>query len=139
MQNNKTGLGMTLKVMSGDRIDIYGRSYYFQNNTGGSSANSAVPVLDILNGLVGGPSVVTTGTHGQVTGSQLNGYDGTTAGINELLGSQTTESASTPTVPKAYINYIFFDEQFKAVAFGFSKAGANDYIEKLKADALIKF
>lgn len=29
-----TGLGITLKVMSGDRIDIFGKSYYFDNNAG---------------------------------------------------------------------------------------------------------
>jgi hypothetical protein len=33
---NKTGLGITLKVMSGDKIDIFGKSYYFTNNTGGT-------------------------------------------------------------------------------------------------------
>jgi hypothetical protein len=33
--NNKTGLGIALKVMAGDKIDILGKSYYFQNNTGG--------------------------------------------------------------------------------------------------------
>jgi hypothetical protein len=53
---NKTGLGITLKVMAGDRIDIFGKSYYFTNNTGGTGANSAIPVLDILTGLLGGPT-----------------------------------------------------------------------------------
>ena len=35
---NKTGLGITLKVMAGDKIDIHGKSYYFENNTGGSGS-----------------------------------------------------------------------------------------------------
>ncbi|MBS1748681.1 MAG: hypothetical protein JST63_02130, partial [Bacteroidetes bacterium] len=47
---NKMGLGITLKVMAGDRIDIFGKSYYFTNNTSGTGANSAIPVLDILTG-----------------------------------------------------------------------------------------
>jgi hypothetical protein len=94
---NKTGLGITLKVMSGDRIDIHGKSYYFQNNTGGTAANNAVPVLDILNGLLGGPSgAVAAGAHGGVTGTQLSGYTGTTAGINTLLSNQTTDNNATP-------------------------------------------
>ncbi|HWR32612.1 MAG TPA: helix-turn-helix domain-containing protein, partial [Chitinophagaceae bacterium] len=49
---NKTGLGIALKVMAGDKLDILGKSYYFENNTGGSGANSAIPVLEILNGLI---------------------------------------------------------------------------------------
>lgn len=127
---NKTGLGITLKVMSGDRIDIHGKSYYFQNNTGGSAANSAVPVLEILNGLLGGPSGgVAAGAHGGVTGTQLSGYPGTTGGINTLLSNQTTDNNAAPTVPKAYINYLFFDEQFKCVGSGFSKLGTNGIVK----------
>ena len=127
---NKTGLGITLKVMSGDRIDIHGKSYYFQNNTGGSAANSAVPVLEILNGLLGGPSgAVASGAHGGVTGTQLNGYPGTTGGINTFLSNQTTDNNLAPTVPKAYINYLFFDEQFKCVGSGFSKLGTNGTVK----------
>lgn len=127
---NKTGLGITLKVMSGDRIDIHGKSYYFQNNTGGTTANSAVPVLEILNGLVGGPSGgAAAAAHGGVTGTQLSGYPGTTGGINTLLSNQTTDNNSTPLVPKAYINYLFFDEQFKCVGSGFSKVGTNSAIK----------
>ena len=106
---NKTGLGITLKVMSGDRVDIHGKSYYFQNNTGGSGANSAVPVIDILTGLLGGPSGgVASGAHGGVTATQLNGYTATTGGINTLLSNQTTDNNLNTQVPKAYINYIFF-------------------------------
>ncbi len=38
-------------------------------------------------------------------------------------GSQTTNAAAAPTVPKAYINYILFDEQFRVVKSEFSKVG----------------
>jgi RHS repeat-associated protein len=127
---NKTGLGITLKVMSGDRIDIHGKSYYFQNNSGGSGANTAVPVIEILTGLLGGPSGgVASGAHGGVTANQLNGYGATTGGINTLLSNQTTDNNAAPTVPKAYINYLFFDEQFKCVGSGFSKVGDNSVIK----------
>lgn len=107
---NKTGLGMTLKVMSGDRVDIFGKSYYFQNNTGGSGANSAVPVSEILSGLLGAPgSAVSSSGHGAVTAMQLGGLPATTAGLEEMLDDQTDESDQDPQKPKAYINYIVFD------------------------------
>ncbi|MFT3948316.1 MAG: DUF6443 domain-containing protein [Agriterribacter sp.] len=125
-----TGLGITLKVMAGDRIDIFGKSYYFTNNTGGTGANSAIPVLDILTGLLGGPTGGTAASaHGGVTASQLNGIGDVTSGVTTLLGSQTTDAAGAPAVPKAYINYIFFDEQFKVAASGFSKVGSNSVVK----------
>ncbi|MBX2924077.1 MAG: hypothetical protein KF746_17895 [Chitinophagaceae bacterium] len=127
---NKTGLGITLKVMAGDRIDIFGKSYYFQNNTGGAGANSAIPVIDILTGLLGGPTGgIAAGAHGGVTATQLNGITGTTSGINTLLGNQTTDAAGTPTVPKAYINCIFFDERFQVISSGFSRVGGNSVVK----------
>jgi|CXWL01.1.fsa_nt_gi YD repeat-containing protein len=127
---NKTGLGMTLKVMAGDKIDVFGKSYYFQNNTGGSGANSTVPVLDILNGMIGSPNgTVGAAGHSDITGAALNGLPGTTGGINQILSQQTTESNANPQVPKAYINYLFFDEQFKYVSGGFSKVGSNSVIK----------
>ncbi|MBS1574739.1 MAG: hypothetical protein JST09_05500, partial [Bacteroidetes bacterium] len=127
---NKTGLGITLKVMVGDRIDIFGKSYYFTNNTGGTAANSAIPVLDVLTGLLGGPTGgIAAAAHGGVTASQLNGIGNVTSGITTLLGNQTTDAAGAPTVPKAYINYIFFDEQFKVVNTGFSRVGSNSAVK----------
>jgi len=66
---------------------------------------------------------------GGVTASQLNGIGNVTGGITTLLGDQTTDAAGTPTVPKAYINYIFFDEQFKVAQSGFSRAGSNSVVK----------
>jgi RHS repeat-associated protein len=127
---NKTGLGMTLKVMAGDKLDILGKSYYFQNNSGGSGANSAISTLEILNGFVGSPngSLGASG-HGGVTGSQLNGIPATVAAASTLLSLQNAESSNYPFRPKAYINYIFFDEQFKYSGGGFSAVGANSSIK----------
>jgi hypothetical protein len=48
----KTGLGMTLRVMAGDKLNIFGHSYYTQSNTGGNTVNANIPVLDLINGLL---------------------------------------------------------------------------------------
>ncbi|MBN9299941.1 MAG: hypothetical protein J0I41_23265 [Filimonas sp.] len=53
---NKTGLGITLKVMAGDKLSVYGKSYYFQNNTNNNN-NYLVPVDQIIMGLLGGAGV----------------------------------------------------------------------------------
>jgi RHS repeat-associated protein len=125
---NKTGLGITLKVMAGDKLDIFGKSYYFTNSPG-SSYNSAVPILDLLNGLLGSPGAASsTGLHGNVTASQINTSSGV-SGINSMLSNQTSQSNANPSVPKAFINYLFFDEQFNCVGSGFSQVGSNSLVK----------
>lgn len=124
----KTGLGITLKVMAGDKIDVFGKSYYFQNNPGSGYSNN-VPIIDLLNAFLGSPLAGgSTGAHGPVTGSAINTTAGT-AGINTMMGTQNTQSAANPLKPKAFINVIFFDEQFKAVGYRVSMVGNNGMVK----------
>ncbi len=116
---NKTGLGMTLKVMAGDRLDILGKSYYHQNNTGGSGSNSAVPIFEILTGILSAPGNATTGAH--TTATELNGIPQVTNPLSSsFLSDPSRDNSSYPLRPRAFINYIFFDEQFRFVSGGFS-------------------
>ncbi len=115
---NKTGLGITLKVMAGDKVDVLGKSYYFQNTTG-TGSNNNLPVLDLLTAFLAAPSAAaTTAVHGVVTAAAINTPTGI-AGINAMMTQQGTQSNATPTKPRAFINIVFFDEQFKAVDNGF--------------------
>ncbi len=111
------GLGMTLKVMSGDKIDIMGKSYYPTANTGG--LNYSIPVMDILTGLLGAPGGAAADKG--FTPSGLNGDPNVTSPLNGFLNDPNRESG---TVPKAYINWILFDENFKQVSGGFSRVGS---------------
>jgi RHS repeat-associated protein len=119
---DKMGLGVTLKVMAGDRIDVAGKSYYFQQ-TAGQSGNNLLQLADVLTGFLGGASGAgVTNVHGAVTPGQIN--PGTTnPTINNLLNTQATQSNATPNNPRAFINVIFFDEQFKVIDFKVSKVG----------------
>jgi RHS repeat-associated protein len=124
----KTGLGITLKVMAGDKIDVFGKSYYFQNNPG-SGSNNTIPILDLLNGFLGSPgAATTTGAHGPVSGNTINTTTGT-AGINSMMTDQTTQNNAAPLKPRAFINVIFFDEQFKAVSYTISMVGNNSVVK----------
>ncbi|MEI7473118.1 MAG: hypothetical protein WCJ85_12730, partial [Chitinophagaceae bacterium] len=124
----KTGLGMTLKVMAGDKLDVFGRSYYFQNNPD-SSYNNNLPILDLLSGFLGSPGANSSTTvHGVVTASQINTAAGT-AGISSMMSTQTSQSEAFPLKPRAFINVIFFDEQFKAVDFKVSMVGSNSVVK----------
>jgi RHS repeat-associated protein len=111
-----TGLGITLKVMSGDRIDIYGKSYYFENNSGGG--NYPVPVIDLLSGLLGAPTGATAGKG--VTASGLNGINDIYNGVNGFL---TDPARGTGTVPKAYVNWVLMDDNFNYITGNFDRVG----------------
>ncbi|MCW3109995.1 MAG: cell well associated RhsD protein [Segetibacter sp.] len=117
----QTGLGITLKVMAGDKIDIAGESYYLQNNTSGS--NNSIPVNDIFMGLLGS-STGATASKG-ATLSTLTGTNPTIIPTSFLTRTPVTGDVT----PNAYINYIFFNEQFKYVSGNFSKVGGNGSVK----------
>jgi len=111
---DRHGLNITLKVTTGDVINIYGKSVWHSN---GPVANDAGHLLstvltDFINVFAGG-SAVTVGGKGTATGTLLNGSTAFTTPLSTYLNN----GVPTPgTGPKAYINYLFFDEQFKLVA-----------------------
>ena len=115
---NKIGLSITLKVMAGDTINIHGKSYWFDNNAGGSGANAAPAVLDLLAAMMGSATGATIGGHTNAT--ELNGISGVTNPVNNFIGNTDRDNGSYPQRPKAFINYVFFDDQFKYVNGGFS-------------------
>ncbi|MBS1733765.1 MAG: hypothetical protein JST02_10765 [Bacteroidetes bacterium] len=121
----KTGLGITLKVMAGDKLDIFGKSFYI--NSAAINSYSSIPVADLLAGFLTTPGAASViSSHGVVTPSQI-GTTETNTNINNFLSSQENNN-SAPTVPKAYINYIFFDEQFKYAGSGCSRVGNSNEV-----------
>ncbi|RYD95541.1 MAG: hypothetical protein EOP54_15625, partial [Sphingobacteriales bacterium] len=117
---NRVGLEFLIKVMAGDRFDIHGKSYY-TNTTNVTNANSsALDVATIFGSLLGSPGSAAAG-HG-VTATQLGN-------LNPLAVMQPfirgTNNESTTSVPKAYINYILLDDQFKFVSGNFSRVGGS--------------
>jgi RHS repeat-associated protein len=126
-----TGLGITLKVMSGDKINIFGKSYYFQNAAG--SNNQSVPVTDIVNGIFGTPSSP-AGSHG-ATATDVNNSSSLTGLISSFLSDPARGEG---TVPKAYINWILFDESFKYVSGNFSRVGSNSVVKDHYGDAQLQ-
>ncbi len=112
-----TGLGITLKVMAGDVVNILGKSYWQDVNTaidnGHTFDNAAITGL--LN-IFTSSNAVTSGLHGgtSVTGSILANNNATTAGgltnfLNPTVPPLTNQ-------PKANINWVLFDEHFTFVA-----------------------
>ncbi len=118
-----TGLSFTAKVMSGDTVNIFGKSYYFQNNT--AQQNYNIPFTSILTGLLGGSSIAA----GKATLAELSANTAVTQAITAGLQDAGRNNSGTAQTPKAYINYMLFDEQFKAVKTGFSRVGSANAIK----------
>lgn len=121
---NKTGLGIALKVMSGDRIDIHCKSYYFTTNDGGSAANGPTEPIEILQALLASPIGTAAAVAKGLTATSLNALPATAGGIAALLSKHRNESEGG-TTPRAYLNYLFLDEQLRCIGSGFSKIGKN--------------
>jgi len=120
-----TGLGFALKVMAGDKVDIWGKSYYLQNNAGGNNYN--VPLLGILDGFLNAPSGV---AGGKTTSAELNGLTVLTSALSNFLSDPDRNNGGASTVPKAYINYILLDENFRYKGGGFSRVDENPNVVK---------
>jgi RHS repeat-associated protein len=124
--SNKTGLGVVIKVMAGDKVDIFGKSYYYAPGGSFNNSNStALVVTDILNAFLGTPANAAASKG--LNESNLESLNSGSYALpsNLIRGGDGTTSSS----PKAYINYIFFDEQFRYAGSGFSRVGASGTVK----------
>jgi RHS repeat-associated protein len=110
------GVGMTLKVMGGDRVSLFGKAFYVGSTSG--QTTSSVPVLALLNGLLSGAGGI--GAQKGITGADLGGITAVSQAVNSHLGDPNRTVTARP---KAALNWILFDEQFKVVSgsMGFRK------------------
>jgi RHS repeat-associated protein len=107
--------------MAGDRFNLRATSWYRKN--GASPGTPVSPLNDLISALVGGVSGVagSKATSGELnSNSTMNGPAGTF--YNSHNGADST------TKPKAFVNWILLDEQFKIVSSnsGFEQVGDND-------------
>lgn len=109
--SHKIGPNITLKVMAGDKINLRANSWY---KTGGSSPDPAVsPLIDLVTALAGGVTGVT---------SKSGGIGLSELGASGILNTQATAFLDnrnyTNSIPKAYLNWVLLDEQFKYIESG---------------------
>lgn len=112
---DKTGLGITLKVMAGDVVNIYGKSVW--HNTGTSVVYH--PITESLIGFLSAfassnPVQILKG--GTVTATVLNSAGATASPLTTMLNGTPGQTQNTTYTPKAAINWILFDDQFRPVS-----------------------
>jgi RHS repeat-associated protein len=118
---NKIGPAIILKVMSGDQFSLRVSSWYKKNGvTPGTPHNPLTDLINALNGNIGSVA----GNHG--TGTDLSTNNALNPGATSFYA--THNSADSTTKPKAFINWVLFDEQFNFVSVnsGFEQVGADN-------------
>jgi len=109
--DNKMGPGITLKVMAGDKFNVRVSSWYKTGLTTPQIQPVVPTVLKELADALASGIGVTPGNHISLADLQ----DGTvlTPGIADFFTQRDISTA--PGKPKAFVNWILFDEQFKMV------------------------
>jgi len=131
---NKTGLEFMMKVMAGDHVDIFGKSYYLNTTNITNTNSTTLDVLSLLTNLLLSPGNAAAAKG--LTGSQLNTMNN---GLIPTSFFRGNNSEPATTVPKAYINYIFLDEQFKYAGGGASRVGTSGVVkDHWQADAQLQ-
>ncbi|CAN5193107.1 hypothetical protein BH09BAC2_BH09BAC2_18840 [soil metagenome] len=128
----KTGLGITLKVMSGDIIDVFGKSYYFDNKVP-AAGGSPIKIQDIINSITGSGTTVPAG---KMQNNIMNDL-ASTLHVEEFLKNENRNNSNNKK-PKAYINWITFDEHFKFVKGGFSAVGDAGVVKDHSTDEVLR-
>jgi len=123
---DKMGLGIALKVMTGDNVTIFGKSFWHNNGTSIDNNDYNIVASSLL-GLVAGTSAVTASEQG-ITGTALSNSPLITGDINSLFQNKVPGTNQV----KAYFNWILFDDQFVPQAVGngsgFYNVGASDQV-----------
>ncbi|MGN6437498.1 MAG: RHS repeat-associated core domain-containing protein, partial [Agriterribacter sp.] len=131
--SNKTGLEFMIKVMAGDKVSIFGKSYYLNTSTINNSNSTALDLITLMTNLLAVPGNP-AGSKG-LSAAQLNS---TNSGLIPSSFFRGGNNEASTTVPKAYINYIFFDEQFKYTGGNFSRVGSSGTVKDHFNDAAMQ-
>jgi RHS repeat-associated protein len=110
--NSKIGPSIVLKVMAGDKFDVNVSSWYYTNSATHNPVPNTVAISDLISVLNSSISGLTV-THGGPSIAEFQ--------TNSVLNPAATTFINTTrpydnSRPKAFVNWILFDDQFKFVA-----------------------
>ncbi|MDD2793852.1 MAG: hypothetical protein PHD73_11780 [Sediminibacterium sp.] len=113
----KVGTSITLKVMAGDSYHIRANSWYRLN--GVSPGTPVNPLTSIIAALAGG---LAEAGGWKNTSAYLQSSGILDPAVTGLLNSQTGASGK----PKAYVNWLLLDEQYRYAGGGYEQVGDNE-------------
>ena len=119
----KIGPSIALKVMAGDRFNVQVNSWYkmTKGQTVPPPTGIITELLAALNNAIGAVA------GNKATALELNSSNVLSLGVNTFITNQAGGSSSTR--PRAYLNWILFDEQFNLVnsSSGFEQVPEESY------------
>jgi RHS repeat-associated protein len=118
---NKIGSAIILRVMAGDKFNLRVSSWYKKNGATPQTPNN--PLYDLINALTNNIGNIPT-SHGTV--NELVSNNSLNPGALSFYALHN--SADSTTKPKAFINWVLFDEQFNYVSAnsGFEQVGGDN-------------
>ncbi len=139
----RIGPSLVLKVQTGDTINLGAKAFY-KSLESGKQQNASATAADMAAALLsafGKPAILAPGTHHTTSGppNPPFGNDFVSNGWQRLRDKEP-QSATTPYRPKAYLNFVLFDEQFKLVegSSGVRQVSASpDQLHSLTANNLV--
>ena len=105
-----TGPSLLLKVMSGDTVSLAVQSYYNTNSLTSTNSSFNSVLSSLVNGLLNTSTGSAEGTLTSFTATTGPVYTGLTSFLS------TDDPAPPSGYPKAYLNWIFLDNQFNYVS-----------------------
>ena len=120
----KTGLSTVIRVMAGDNVNIFGRSFVSQQEA--TDADNGYPITQLFQDFIlqftGSKAILTN--HGPTANAVFNNLNTTSTSPGTLYNWISTQEPAAPGI-RAFVSWILFDEQFKVVAgsSGFDEVG----------------
>ncbi len=112
LTNEKAGLGVALKVMSGDKVKIVAESFYESAKGGVGPSTGTIALSELFAALAGSGAV--QNAHAGTTASDISSAGANSANVPGFLNGQSEGSDNA----RAFVMWMLLDEQFKFVTGG---------------------
>ncbi|WP_341842546.1 DUF6443 domain-containing protein [Chitinophaga caseinilytica] len=141
--DRRIGPSLVLKVMAGDTIRIGARAFY-KTGPGGQPSRTTAPLNDMAGALLrafGSGGQKGLADHGEATNSSATPFSNNFVNNSwERLKQKENRGNSNPNRPRAYLNFVLFDEQLGMVEenSGVRQVAANpDQLQTLAQDNMV--
>ncbi|WP_170117486.1 DUF6443 domain-containing protein [Chitinophaga ginsengisoli] len=113
--DRKIGTAKVLRVMAGDKVEVGVQSYYANNSSSNNTPNDLPELIlnQLINSLLGPVAIIPNG-HDNILQGTGNGLILNKDDMKTFLQDKNTANPPSD-VPKAYLNYVLFDDNFKMI------------------------